>query len=138
MPLTVDWYDEQQTILQYDVYGFWTWEDVVKAFQRRSELIDELNRPDVIVDVIVDLQDLEHIPHHAVSRLGGIIKANYRPQIGISVIVTPNRLLWTMVSILRATFPQTKNYCSTHSIHEALVIIEDARSKRTPQSPVMR
>jgi len=134
MPLTVEWYDEQKTILLYDIYGSWTWEDVVRAFNRRSALIEELNRPAVVVDVLVDLSQVDQVPRHAVSRLGGIIKANHRPEIGISVVITPNRLIWTMVSILRATFPQAKNYCASHSIPEALVIIDDARQKRADSS----
>jgi hypothetical protein len=65
--VTVDWLDEEKTVLIYQIYGKWTWEEFYNAFERARVMMASV--PYVVHAITIPRDDAarRHIPSNILT-----------------------------------------------------------------------
>jgi hypothetical protein len=99
MPVTVNWYDDEQTIIRYEIIGLWKWPEFQDAWHQANGMVAGVDHP---VDFIVDLTASVLVPAEATRRFRQLVAAHPRhARAGNVVIVGADKyivMLWHIMS----------------------------------------
>ncbi len=126
MPVRVSWFDEPQQIILYELEGVWTWDDFYPVYEKAIQMETAKTGR---VDVILDMRQNKTVPANALMHIKGIADRQ-PPNMGISVMVTSNRVIESLYNIGIRLYPSLDTYFDvTPSLEGALQIIDAARSE---------
>ena len=96
----IQWYDDDKRLLQYTFSGCWNTESALDTLTNGQE--NYLNTVTHHVDVILDFRqvDFEHEPLNLI-RISHYLRENPIANLGRSIIVSQNKLAYSMLSILQ-------------------------------------
>ena len=92
MPITVEWFTDEKTVIHYEYKGKWTWEELYNAIAISNKMIDTVEG---VVDTIIDLRQSSMVPANVFSH-GKQALANAHPRQGKMVIVGAHRFILTL------------------------------------------
>jgi hypothetical protein len=98
MKVQVAWDNDEQTIIRYTFEANWDWKDLYTAMDEASHIIQGVSHR---VDVLMDLSQANLIPKNAISQIKRGYDNPKSPNIGLTVIVTPNSFMNAMVSMAK-------------------------------------
>lgn len=98
MKVNIAWDNEEQTIVRYTFEPGWDWLDLYTAMDNAGELIQTVSHG---VDVLMDLSQANLIPKNAISQIKRGYDNPKSPNIGLTVVVTPNSFMNAMVSMAK-------------------------------------
>lgn len=124
MPVSVQWYDEEQHIILYTFEGQWTWEELHGVLNEVSTMMGSVNHR---VDAIIDLSSSRFVPSNALLKMR-IESDQPSPNWGIGVFVQAG----TFINALLETFKRlnrtvSQRYFIANSIDEAIEMIAKER-----------
>ena len=134
MTISVDWYDDKQTILLQKFATGWTWQDYINLSSRQREMMDTVTHR---VDMIGDARGVQ-IPKNVLQNLPNIASnsaLNNHENAGVYVIVGANNAVQTFLRIFKNVFSsQGDRIFTAASLEEAVALIEYHRDG-TGKSP---
>jgi hypothetical protein len=128
MPITVDWFDTEQTIVRYEFLGRWSWTELHTAV---DEVQDMLASVDHRVDIIIDVSQNVGIPSGAIIQMkSGSMKAN--KNWGMGVFVGTGAFINALITSFTRIYPKmAERYAIAMSIDEAQKLIIERRTTTT-------
>ena len=126
MGISVNWANEEQTIVRWIFDGPWTWQDFLDAQTQSNALLATVDHR---VDIVGNLINSPSLPANALSAYKGVLK-RAAPNIGLIVLVGSSSFVKAMVrtfnSIFRGSAPGT-NFAFANSEAEAFEVIAKDR-----------
>ena len=92
MPITVDWFNDEQTVLCFTYIGAWGWEEFYGSIQQSHKLMAHVNHT---VHILIDVQDSQLFPTNMLSHLHQL-RSIAHPNTGDVVVVGANSFLRTL------------------------------------------
>ncbi|MFN8372261.1 MAG: hypothetical protein U0694_05215 [Anaerolineae bacterium] len=86
MSVTVQWLDEQNDILIYELYGKWTWHEFYGAFEKARGLMASVPHTVYAITIARDDNARHHIPPHILTHFP-IITRKLPPNAGTAAMV---------------------------------------------------
>jgi hypothetical protein len=125
MGVNVYWEDNERTLLRYDFIGKWDWNDLYASLGKGLKLeMQSINR----VDVLLDLRQSGAIGDNAMAHIRKI-GDKQPPNVGMLVVITPNKFLKTLFQVTMQSYPNAALYLRlAASEEEARMMIAEARS----------
>ncbi len=129
MPVTVEWDNEEKTVIRFDYDGAYTWEDVYNAMDKSNKMMETVEHS---VAHIIDVRKAGSVPPNALSHARRI-EAKTHPRRSYHVTVGAN----TFVRVMFNTFTKLKMSVSaerglnyfTSSIDEARAWIAEQQAQ---------
>jgi hypothetical protein len=119
MPVTIQWDNEEKSIVRMQYVGRWTWEELYAATTQSHTMLDEVDHK---VDFIHDWLKSNAIPANAIVHSKNLIEKRH-PNVGIVVLVWTNpviKAMWTAFSSkVYANLTKRYTFWLTSSIEEA-------------------
>lgn len=101
MSVTVQWDNDDKTILRYTFEGDWTWEEYFIELTQGREMMASVSHD---VCVFNDMQHITRFPINFVSRAKGVITS--RPDnTGLAIFLTTDRFFKILYNILGQIIP---------------------------------
>lgn len=122
MPVTVEWDNDDKTIVRMEMVGTWTWEEAYAGSERGYALLDSVGYE---VGVIIDFSRGISLPPNAITHARGMIKRRH-PRTGLTVFVGANTAfssLWNIFSRVYTLFAQKQNSVFALTGDEARAIL---------------
>lgn len=94
MKVNVDWDNDEQSIVRYTFDSDWNWQDLYAAMDNAGKMIETVSHR---VDVLMDLSNANIIPKNAISQIKRGYDNPKSPNIGVTVVVTPNSFMNAIV-----------------------------------------
>jgi hypothetical protein len=127
MPIEVHWEDETQTMVRFEIFSPFTWEDIRAGVQAEFRLLDTVNHT---AGILFDARGAKTLPPGALPTLQELI-ALVHPNEGLKVIVGGGvvyKLFVTVFGIIAANNRElVEDYRFTESIEEAYGMLRAAR-----------
>lgn len=98
MKVSIDWDNDEQTIVRYTFEQGWDWQDLYAAMDNAGDMIETVPHS---VDVLMDLSQSNLIPKNAISQIKRGYDNPKKPNIGLTVVVTPNSFMNAIVSMAK-------------------------------------
>ncbi len=135
--ITINWGNEQKTIMQYEFEGSWTVDDLVEALDAGVEVV---NRYEHDIDVMVDLTRSGFPNLLGMNVNKAFSRAAYRSEEhmvatdkepGVVVVVTTNPIIRSSLTSLLALYPNMggSKMVVANNVNEALSRIADYRQR---------
>lgn len=116
MSITVQWDNEEHTLLRWDFVETWDWDDFLAAQKASNDLIGSVPHT---VHIIGDVSRSHHLPPGAIARFR-TYKRNDPPNAGRVVLVGASTYIRTIVETFRGMFPKTGgNFTFANTLDEA-------------------
>jgi hypothetical protein len=116
MSITVQWDNQEHTLLRWDFVEPWDWDDFLAAQKASNDLISSVPHT---VHIIGDVSRSHHLPTGAIARFR-TYKRDDPPNAGRVVIVGASTYIRTIVETFRGMFPKTGgNFTFANSLDEA-------------------
>jgi hypothetical protein len=126
MPVSAYWLNDEQTIVQYDFEGRWTWDEFYPEYQKALKMERSVTHR---VDVLMDFRRSKSVPPSALTHMRKITD-NQPDNIGLSVFVTTNPFFNVMYTAGVRFYPKMQDYfVIVETIEEAYEIIQAARKQ---------
>jgi hypothetical protein len=127
MPISVDWYDDEHTIIFMDLTRRWSWTDAAEAITQLHTMCEEAKDP---IYAIVDSHNVNWLlPDYGnqVLRLGTQLPANI-----VLVVHIGNDFLQQVISAFDQVYPESFNWKSVlvRTSEQALAAIDQHRKGR--------
>lgn len=122
MPVTVQWDNDDKTIVRMEMVSRWTWEEAYAGSEEGYRLLETV--PDE-VGVIIDFSGGAGLPPNAITSAKGMIQRRH-PRTGLTVFVGANSVfvsLWGIFSRIYTLFAQKQNSVFASSLDEARAIL---------------
>ncbi len=121
MAISVQWDNNEQTIVRFEYEGNWDWEGFYKYIGEANEMMDTVPHP---VVSIVDMSKTNHMPPNAIAHIRRIVDVSKEHNnSNISVFVGAGRFAEMLFSTLQKVYPDTKTIAGFHFVDT----IEEAR-----------
>lgn len=133
MKITVEWDNEQHTILRWVFQSRWSWDDYSTAQQESNEILAEIDHP---VDVIGDLRNTSSLPSNALTAYRGFV-AETAPNVDLIVLVGASRFVKAMVNVFVKVMPGKvpgTHFVMADTIDRAYTLIAEHQAKRTAEN----
>jgi hypothetical protein len=101
MSIKVRWYNDDQTIIQYEFVGEWGWEEFEARYEDTLCLLDSVNHK---VDFILDFQRNESFPEGFLDRLIEAAEYNHS-NMGIALYVGVPEVMRAIGEMLDMLYP---------------------------------
>jgi hypothetical protein len=104
MPVKIDWYDVDKTILLVMLSGRWTWEELYHQQDEFNLVLDALTHD---VDVIArsgDAKSANSIPFNSLTQMLVVVRRTH-PRIRSTVLMTQSGLWSTIDTLMRRISP---------------------------------
>ncbi|MBN1966346.1 MAG: hypothetical protein JW910_16980 [Anaerolineae bacterium] len=126
MPITIDWYDDTQTILHYRFETPWTWGEYRAAIDAAWELAQSVDHP---TDTITDMRHSRVVPDRLFQNIRqSMVEIPDTTQ--TVVLVGTNRFVEALLGIMRRLYPQQMGkFFSTETVEEAHALITRRRAE---------
>jgi hypothetical protein len=122
MPVSVEWKNEEKTILAYTLDGQWTWNELYRAAERGVALNQNVGKD---VYAVLDLRTSLGLPGGGVTQLTRLAEIP-RPNTRIVLVVGGGALTASLVSIYkRIRFTSSTMVKWVPSMEDALLLIAD-------------
>jgi hypothetical protein len=133
MPISLEWYDDEQTILRHVYTGNWTWQEYQNTFEVMNTMSVSVPHP---VYHMIDMTQTRMIPQgSSISQIR--TGARYAPPNAAAIIVVGNSLFLTMISRMMAVVPRRTSPSGTRhtftmakTIQEALDWIQEHKTQQ--------
>lgn len=124
MKVQIQWENDDKKIVRYIFEQGWSWPDLNAALDEAGELIGTVSHR---VDVIMDISSANLIPKGALSQINRAYSNPKPPNIGLTVIVTPNSFMSAMVSMAKKIWGEKTDWQLefVQTIGEAYQIIKN-------------
>lgn len=122
MGITVDWYDADETIIQWHFKNPWDWGDFHNAFKRSLELSESTDRR---IDVIPYVGETSNIPPGLLTHFKAI--ENRMPNHVGMIIVTGAPKLTNMIIQTFNRLYRIKRWTTAATFEDALNMIAESR-----------
>ena len=116
MPISIEWDDDEHTIIRWTFEGAWTWHEFVEVQVEFRKLLDDITYR---VNVIADMQNAHTLPANSLTTFKQI-DSNIHPNRDRVVVVGANAFVRTMAATFDRVFPsKTPDFLFADSIEEA-------------------
>jgi hypothetical protein len=95
MSVHVYWEDESKAIVRYDFEGEWDWNELYSAYYEAIAMEKSVEHR---VDVILDMRHSGRIPSNVLLHVKNF-SDRQPPNIGLSVVVTPNTFVHSLYKV---------------------------------------
>lgn len=129
MPITNSWDNAEKTIVRMEISGAWTWDEMNRAFNESTAMLDSVNH---IVYQIVDMSQSQHTPGNFIPNARNLMKRRH-PRLGIAVFVGANAMvigLWRMFARVYTIIAREQNFTFVGTLDEARALIVEARQRK--------
>jgi hypothetical protein len=95
MTVTIEWDNDQKTVLLYQFRGAWTWEELRRAVDEGYARLDAVG---YVVDAILDFSESDNFPPNPLAHAREYTSTQH-PLAGVTIFVGANALfrsLWAM------------------------------------------
>ena len=96
MPITVQWDNEEKTIIYYTFDGAWTWDEFYAVYRDVYAMLDTVQHP---VHAIVDLRSSRLLPRDTLTQMRRLTYEQHENG-GMTVFITSNPLAHTFYTLL--------------------------------------
>lgn len=119
MPITVQWYEEEQKNIQYDVVNIWSWQDLADAIEEAIALLDSV---DYKVNLIIDFTNTTYIPPVSIVHLNKVANAPTvnHPNTKKLIMVGANKYIQVIFNVFKKVFPFAAERYEIFSDHKTL------------------
>ena len=136
MPYTVTWYDDEKTIIRFDIHGASNWDGFSVATDQACEMIDSVpHRDDIIFDDHIGMPQGNPFPQLRKS----MKSFNERKNLVLSITVAHSRMSLLVESLVditkRFSSMNAKETYYVDTFGEALDIIAQHRAEADGLSP---
>jgi hypothetical protein len=108
MPVSVEWDNEEKTIVRFTYTGKWTWDDFYKYVKEANDLMDTVNYRCVS---IIDMSKSNFLPLGASVHVRNIIRQSMsHNNSGISVFINADTIVKMIIDALRHNYPDIKDF----------------------------
>lgn len=104
MTISVDWDNQEKTIVTWDFDGRWSWSEYYHALEQSDRLLESVNYK---VDLLINFQKNSLIPNGFPAQFRRM--ARFRPKAGVAIVVTNSYFIETMMKLLIRIQPQVAN-----------------------------
>ena len=130
MAISVEWGNEEHTIVYWVFNGKWTWEEFSDAQRESNQLLATV---DHIVDIIGNLKRGPNLPPNALSAYQGLLEHSAE-NLGLIVLVGSSNFVKALVGIFSRMIPSKipgADFTFAVTLREAYVIIEQHSKNRS-------
>lgn len=124
MAATVRWYNDERTIVLFELAAPWTWDEYHTSIKKIDDLIDEVNHQ---VDVISDLTNIGRLPPDTLLQMGTASFAQPNSNLRYSIIVGMLPGIKTIIDLGARVFDRFSNERNTYfvkTMDEALEFLD--------------
>ncbi|HEX2905228.1 MAG TPA: hypothetical protein VHO69_00100 [Phototrophicaceae bacterium] len=128
MPVTIEWDNDDKTIVRMEMIGNWTWDEAYAGADQGYAMLDAVPYE---VGTIIDFSKGAHLPSNAISHARAMIKRRH-PRTGLTVFVGTNavfRSLWNIFSQVYTLFAHKQNSVFAANLAEARAILHKQYSR---------
>ena len=100
MPVTIDWDNEEKTVVRMGLDGNWTWDEVYPASQEGYAMLESV---DYVVDVIMDMRQSRGIPNSSIFHARNTMGKRH-PRTGLTVFVGANTLFFSIWRVFNKVY----------------------------------
>ncbi len=122
MPVTVEWDNEEKTIIRMTMVGHWTWDEMYVATAEGDRMLDTIQHR---VGVIIDLQQSVGVPPMAMANARKVSEKQHR-NAAMTVFVGANAFfvaLWSVFSKVYSIFVRRHSFTFAATLDEARAIL---------------
>ena len=101
MSISVEWDNEQHTIVRWIFDRRWTWDEFSAAQKESNQLLEKVDHP---VDVIGDLRNSSGLPANALTAYRGFVNTTVE-NLDLIVLVGAGRFVKAMVTVFVRVMP---------------------------------
>lgn len=131
MPVTVEWDNDEKTVIRYTFTDKWDWGDFWDSARESTRLSQTVTHT---VDVIGDLTGTHIIPARGLQHLRTVTRIRPANR-GVVYFYGANRFVYQMIdSMLRMAPNMTSDYNMVATAEDAYAAIAAARAKREETS----
>jgi len=125
MPIQLQWFDAQQTILYYTFETPWTWAEFAKIDAPTWEFIA---RSDDRIDMIIDYSNVERFPIGIKDIMNIAGENTTTDREGLVISVGGPVYIKILFTVFKRVYPQSvKPYRQVNTLDEAVALIEAER-----------
>ncbi len=119
MSVSVQWDNDEQSVLHYVVTGHWTWDEFYDALAVARQMIDA--SPQQRIHAIIDISEGSLFPKNALLHLRRLAADTpTKIQFGTTVLVSKNLFVKSLMDVMRRLNPDaTRNFQLTPTLDEA-------------------
>lgn len=135
MPITVDWDNEEKTIIRWQFLAKWTWDDYYAALQVSRQIS---RQESYMLDIIVDMRDSKSLPSHLFTHAQNALQAN-EINVGTIVVIGVTPLLRSAFNTFKRLY-DAMSHNPRHDLYlvayeaNAYQILEEAQTQREQSS----
>ncbi|MFQ3568623.1 MAG: hypothetical protein SNJ59_16680 [Aggregatilineales bacterium] len=127
MPITVDWYDAERTIIHIHYFGRWTWAEVSVTSDSHNALRAQVSHR---VDYILEYQRAHYLPPRYGENFRYVMATYNLENCGLIVFVR-GRLIWELYNVFVQAGGRRLDYTAyAESVEEAEQLIRAFQSGR--------
>lgn len=135
MPIQVQWFDDQKTIILWTIEGQWALNDLHDAYTVGNALC--ASEPTHTINALIDMTRTKAIPQSIFSALSARVNTE-TPNYDMAVIVTNNMLIHSFVTIINTLPALRGKFEVVKSLDSALAFIEKRRQARATSADAPR
>ena len=121
MNITVEWYNNEKTIIYYKFTLGWTFQEFRDVYQDVYAMLDTVNHT---VDAIVDLTDARMFPKNTLTEMRRLTFEQHENG-GITVIITDSPMSHAMYNFLQSIHKRfSEVFHLAKTMDEALIILD--------------
>ncbi len=124
--ITVEWVNEEKTILRWYLEAGWTWEEFSTAQIKAHEMVDSISW---MIDDLIVSNSPRYIPANALTNLREISQRRH-PRHGLSYVVGAPAFISVLLNALGRIIPAGNLVRFAGTEAEALAMIEETQKKR--------
>lgn len=128
MPITLEWYDEDKTILREIYAGNWTVEEHINASNEIYEQIEVVSHP---VDVLLDFRQQSRSPAHPISAIRHRERKR-NPNQRMTIAISADSFFQALRPVIAVAAPNIGSQLHyVDTVDEALDLIARSRTANT-------
>ncbi len=128
MSITVQWDNDEKTVIRYDVSDNWTWDEFRQAVEQIHAMIDTVSHT---VDAIANLENGNFLPSGSLWQARNVASRSH-PRAGMTVIVKGSYMMQSLYGLFRSLYGKMGFYVNIHfapTLEAARALLEAEREK---------
>lgn len=109
MTYTVNWYNEEHTVICYRVSDTWDWSELHRLLDDIFAMLDTVDHVTHLIGVVDDFDELKTLSTNATEE-GRRLLVRQHPRAGVTVVVTRNALFHMLYKLIRFVFAHDPLY----------------------------
>jgi hypothetical protein len=131
MAITIEWVDEEKTIIKWMYQGQWTWDELAAALRTQNERLGNINED---IPVIVDMRESYLLPQNVLGNLKPMGELLSLTPSKFVVMIITNSYVKTIFNTYTKAFPKAGGNTERVIVStwdEALAVIAKKRGQQT-------